>query len=113
MLLQWPKGYELGTRTEWIPGLQGSLALWRLDFDSELVYVGDAGATEANRPSKRRGVEWNNRWAALPGLLVDADLAWAHARFVDADADADADPAGQRMPNSVGKVTGCAVWPRA
>ena len=97
------KGYELGARTEWIPGLQSSLALWRLDFDSELVYVGDAGATEANRPSKRRGVEWNNRWTALPWLLVDADLAWTHARF------ADADPAGQRIPNSVDKVASVAV----
>ena len=97
------KGYELGARSEWMPGLQSSLALWRLDFDSELVYVGDAGATEANRPSSRRGVEWNNRWAPLPGLLVDADLAWTHARF------ADADPAGNRIPNSVDKVASVAV----
>jgi hypothetical protein len=100
------KGYELGARSEWIPGLQSSLALWRLDFDSELVYVGDAGATEANRPSTRRGVEWNNRWAALPWLLVDADLAWTHARF------ADADPAGDRIPNSVDKVASVAVTAR-
>ncbi len=100
------KGVELGARTEWIPGLQSSLALWQLDFDSELVYVGDAGATEANRPSTRRGVEWNNRWAALPWLLVDADLAWTHARF------ADADPAGNRIPNSVDKVASVAVTAR-
>ena len=60
------KGYELGLRSEWLPGLQSSLALWKLDFDSELVYVGDAGATEANRPSKRRGIEWNNRYVPLP-----------------------------------------------
>ena len=97
------KGVELGARTEWIRGLQSSLALWRLDFDSELAYVGDAGATVANRPSSRRGVEWNNRWAALPGLLVDADLAWTHARF------ANADPAGNRIPNSVDKVASLAV----
>jgi outer membrane receptor protein involved in Fe transport len=43
-------------------------------------------------------VEWNNRWAPLPWLLVDADLAWTHARFSDAD------PAGSRIPNSVDKV---------
>ena len=99
-------GYELGARTEWFRGLQSSLALWRLDFDSELVYVGDAGATEANRPSARRGVEWNNRWAALPWLLVDADLAWTHARFSVAD------PVGERIPNSVGKVASVAVTAR-
>ncbi len=92
------RGAELGLRSEWLPGLTTSLALWTLDFDSELVYVGDAGATEASRPSRRRGVEWNNRWAPLPWLLVDADLAWTHARFSDAD------PVGDRIPNSVDKV---------
>jgi outer membrane receptor protein involved in Fe transport len=92
------RGQELGMRSEWLPGLQSSLALWRLDFDSELVYVGDAGATEANRPSKRRGIEWNNRYIPLPWLLIDADLAWTHARFSDAD------PAGDRIPNAVDKV---------
>ena len=97
------KGYELGLRSEWLPGLQSSLALWKLDFDSELVYVGDAGATEANRPSKRRGIEWNNRYVPLPWLLIDADFAWTHARF------ADADPAGDRIPNAVDKVASVGV----
>ena len=87
----------------WIRGLQSSLALWKLDFDSELVYVGDAGATEPNRPSKRRGVEWNNRWIPWPWLLVDADLAWTHARFSDSY------PAGDHIPNSVDKVASVAV----
>jgi outer membrane receptor protein involved in Fe transport len=97
------RGMELGARTEWLPGLQSSLALWKLDFDSELVYVGDAGATEANRPSKRHGVEWNNRWIPLPWLLLDADLAWTHARFRDSDA------AGDRIPNAVDRVASFAV----
>jgi hypothetical protein len=97
------RGMELGVRTEWIPGLQSSLALWKLDFDSELVYVGDAGATEPIRPSRRRGIEWNNRWIPAPWLLVDADLAWTHARFANADA------AGDRIPNSVDKVASVAL----
>lgn len=92
------KGYEAGLRTEWVPGLQSSIALWKLDFDSELVYVGDAGATEANRPSRRRGIEWNNRYVPLPWLVIDADFAWTHARF------ADNDPVGNRIPNAVDKV---------
>ena len=74
-------GYEVGARTEALPGLQSSLALWKLKIDSELVYVGDAGTTEASRASRRRGVEWNNRWIPVPWLLLDADLAWTHARF--------------------------------
>ncbi len=97
------RGLELGARTEWLPGLQSSLALWKLDFDSELVYVGDAGATEAGRPTQRRGIEWNNRYVPVPWLLIDADLAWTHARFSDADA------AGNRIPNAVDKVASVAV----
>jgi hypothetical protein len=88
------RGYELGARSAWIPGLQSSLALWQLDFDSELVYAGDAGATEAAAASRRHGVEFNNRYAPLPWLLLDADLAWTHARFVN----------GDRIPNAVDRV---------
>ncbi|WP_377155982.1 TonB-dependent receptor [Roseateles sp. UC29_93] len=100
------RGYELGLRSEIVPGLQSSVALWKLDFDSELVYVGDAGATEANRPSRRRGIEWNNRYVPLPWLLIDADLAWTHARFSDAD------PAGNRIPNAVDQVASMGVTVR-
>jgi outer membrane receptor protein involved in Fe transport len=101
------RGLELGARSEWIPGLQSSLALWKLDFDSELVYVGDAGATEANRPSRRHGVEWNNRYIPLRWLLVDADLAWTHARFAS-----DPEGIGTRIPNAVDRVASVALTVR-
>jgi hypothetical protein len=100
------RGLELGARTEWIPGLQSSIALWSLNFDSELIYIGDAGATEPNRRTQRRGVEWNNRYVHVPWLLVDADLAWTRARF------ADGDPVGDRIPNSVDAVASFAVTVR-
>ena len=97
------KGYELGARTELIPGLQSSLALWKLDIGSELVYVGDAGTTEPNRASERRGVEWNNRWIPVPWLLLDADFAWTHARFSESA------PEGDRIPGAVERVGSLAV----
>lgn len=100
------RGWELGLRTEALPGLQSSLALWQLKSASELVYVGDAGTTEANRPSTRRGLEWNNRWIPVPWLLLDADLAWTHARFADADA------AGDRIPGAVDRVASVALTVR-
>ncbi|MFO1338215.1 MAG: TonB-dependent receptor plug domain-containing protein [Burkholderiaceae bacterium] len=93
------RGWELGTRTEAVPGLQSSLALWQLKFDSELVYVGDAGATEASGASTRRGVEWNNRWTPSEHFLLDADLAWTHARFAN----------GDRIPNAVDAVASVAA----
>jgi hypothetical protein len=97
------RGMELGARSEMLPGLQSSLALWKLDFDSELVYVGDAGATEPNRPSRRHGVEWNNRYIPLPWLLLDADLAWSQARF------ATPAPEGDYVPNAVNRIASIAV----
>lgn len=96
------RGAELGVRAEPLPGLQTSLALWRLQFDSELVYVGDAGATEASAASRRRGVEFSNRWMPLPWLLFDADFAWSHARFSN----------GDRIPNAIDRVASVAATVR-
>ncbi len=79
------RGIEIGARTEFIPGLQSSLALWRLKADSELVYVGDAGATEAGAASKRTGIEFNNRFTPRPWLIFDADLAFTRGRFANGD----------------------------
>lgn len=93
------RGAELGFRTEAIPGLQSSLALWGLKLDSELVYVGDAGATEASRASARRGVEFNNRYTPVQWLLIDADFAWSRGRFDN----------GDRVPNAVDRVASMAV----
>ena len=56
-----------GVRTEIIPNLQSSLALWMLEQDSELLFVGDAGTTEPSRPSRRQGIEWINYYRPLPG----------------------------------------------
>ncbi len=96
------RGFEVGARTEALPGLQSSLALWTLQFDSELVYVGDAGATEASAGSKRRGVEFNNRWTPVAWFLLDADFAWTHARFEN----------GDRIPNAVDRVASLAFTVR-
>ena len=97
------KGAELGLRTEWIPNLQSSLSLWYLTLDSELVFIGDAGNTEAGRPSRRYGGEWSNRWRALPWMLVDLDLAWNHARFTE-DA-----PEGNYVPGAPDWVVAAGV----
>ena len=95
-------GFEVGARTEAISGLQSSIALWTLKFDSELVYVGDAGATEASSGSKRHGVEFNNRWTPVSWFLLDADFAWTHARFDN----------GDRIPNAVDRVASVAFTVR-
>ena len=92
------RGGELGVRTEIVPGLQSSLAIWMLTLDSELLFVGDAGETEPNRASRRSGIEWNNRWTVRPWLLFDLDVAASRARFTDHDA------AGRHVPGAVDTV---------
>jgi hypothetical protein len=74
------RGMELGVRTEAIPKNQASLSLYRLDFDSELSFVGDEGTTEAGPPSRRYGIEFSNYYKPLKWLSVDFDAAFAHAR---------------------------------
>jgi outer membrane cobalamin receptor len=92
------RGQEVGIKSQLVPDLQTSLAFWRLDFDSELVYVGDTGNTQAGRPSRRTGVEWSNHWTPGEHLLMDANLAWTHPRYSDND------PIGNNIPNAVQKV---------
>jgi hypothetical protein len=61
------KGGEIGVRTVRIRGLQSTVALWYLNLDSELLFVGDAGTTEAGRPSRRVGLEWTTTRGRYPG----------------------------------------------
>ena len=95
-------GSELGLRTEAIAGLQSSLALWKLNIGSELVFAGDAGDTGASGASRRWGVEFNNHYRATPWLLLDADLAVSHAEFTTPQGDAPND--GRYVPGSVETV---------
>ncbi|MCS0630730.1 TonB-dependent receptor [Telluria mixta] len=74
------RGMELGLRTEAIPKMQSAISLYRLDFDSELTYVGDEGTTEAGPPSRRIGIEFSNYYKPYKWLSVDFDAAYAHAR---------------------------------
>ncbi len=97
------KGVELGVRTEAIAGLQSSLSFYQLDFDSELTFAGDAGTTEAGRPSRRTGFELSNYYKPTSWLTVDADLAFARARFQGFD------PVGDRIPGAVEGVASLAL----
>ncbi len=96
-------GMEFGLRTEIIPNLQTSLSLYRLDFDSELTFAGDAGTTEAGRPSRRNGIEFSNYYKPLKWLSIDVDAAFARARSRDFA------PEGDWIPGAVEGVGQLAV----
>jgi len=96
-------GAEVGFRSVRIPRLQTSLSLWMLNLDSELVFIGDAGTTEAGRPSHRYGVEWANYYTPRPWLVFDADVSVSRAHFTDDD------PAGDFVPGAVNTVVAAGV----
>ena len=97
------RGAELGVRTSAVPGLVSSVALWALDLDSELVFSGDAGDTEANGRTRRYGVEFANFWRTSPWLVVDADVSFTHARYRDDDG------GGTHIANSIATVMAAGV----
>lgn len=88
------RGAELGMRSTGIRGLHTTLALWWLDLESELLFVGDAGATEATRASRRWGVELASFYKLRPWLTLDGDVTWSDARFDD-------DEPGALIPGAV------------
>lgn len=90
-------GQEVGLKSQVTPALQTVLTVWQLDLDSELFYKGDAGTTEAGRPSRRTGVEFNNRWSVASWVDLQADLAWSQSHYNDGLPD-------ERIPNAVSQV---------
>lgn len=96
-------GMEIGLRSEAIPKMQTAFSLYRLDFDSELSYVGDEGTTEAGAPSRRVGIEFSNYYKPVKWLSIDFDAAFARARSQGAKAGQD------RIPGAVEGVGQLAV----
>lgn len=99
-LLVRSEGAEIGIRTQPTHAITSTLSAFLLDFDSEIVFVGDAGTTEASRPSRRIGAEFTLQAELLPWLFLDLDVAYTQARFKDHD------PVGRRIPGAIeGVVT--------
>jgi outer membrane receptor protein involved in Fe transport len=91
------EGAEVGTRVRSLAGLTSTLAIWYLQSNSELFFAGDSGADEdSDRPGQRYGVEFNNIYAPLAWLTIDADVAVSRAYFTDHDT-----VVGDRIPEAI------------
>lgn len=80
------RGGEVGLRLTPAHGWRSTVALWGLDLDSELLFVGDGGSTEPSDRSLRRGVTFANFYRPLASLSLDADVSFARARLSGVDA---------------------------
>lgn len=74
-------GYEVGARVTPLRGLTLSAAGFLLDLDSELVWSGDAGVTEASGQTRRYGLEVSGRYRLGSWLFADVDATLTRARF--------------------------------
>jgi hydrogenase/urease accessory protein HupE/outer membrane receptor protein involved in Fe transport len=101
-------GAEAGMRASWLPGLHSTASVWMLDLDSELVFIGDAGTTEAGRPSRRYGIELANYWSPTGWLDFDLDFSLSRARFRDNPREAGV-PIGRHVPGSIQSVLAAGV----
>ena len=102
------EGAELGLRIERGERFNASVVGFWLTLDSELVFVGDAGGTEANQGSERFGVEAFAFWRATDWLAIDATYTYTDASFDEAQGGADAIPGSVESTASIGLN---AVWP--
>jgi hypothetical protein len=95
-------GYEVGLRAFFNEQLNASIALWALELDSELLFVGDAGNTEATRSTERSGVEITAYYRIDDVWTLDLEYAYSDAEFDEPDA---SDPTlGDKIPGAVDDV---------
>lgn len=100
-------GAELGWKFAPSPALSTNVSLWSLRMGSELVFVGDAGTTEAGRPSRRVGLEAMVKWLPHRDWTLNATWAQSRARYADAPPEGE----GNFIDNAVNRVVSAsAVW---
>ncbi|MEM5517845.1 TonB-dependent receptor [Henriciella sp. AS95] len=90
------KGAELGARFE-TGDLKTTIALFHLELDSELVFVGDAGTTEVNDATVRNGVEATAFWRPNDWFVGDLAVSVTDGRF-------DIPGSDDKIPNSIETV---------
>ncbi len=101
-LLVRAEGGELGARWERGP-FNATLTAFYLELDSELVFVGDAGATEPGDATRRTGVELAVFLEVTDNLVFDLSATRTDAESLEA-------PSGQqRIPGAIDTVVGAGV----
>lgn len=97
------KGYEIGFRSALVDDLQLTIALFRLELDSELVFVGDDGTTEPKGASVRKGVEVGAFYQPADWFILDVDFAASEAKFTETQFDGTT-ALGDYVPDSIDTV---------
>jgi len=94
---------EVGARAFFDDRVNLSATLWYLELDSELLFVGDAGNTEASGASRRYGIEIPLYYRINEQVTFDVELALTESEFTDDS------PAGREIPGSIDRVLSAGV----
>jgi hypothetical protein len=99
-------GYELGLHSHFSDQLDLSIALWYLQIDSELLFVGDGGATEdTGTGSDRNGLELTLYYNLTDATTLDLEYAHTNAKFEEAIEGSDKIPGALESVVSAGLNT--------
>jgi TonB family protein len=74
-------GAEVGARTRLFERLDLAVSAWQLNLESETVWIGDEGTTEAGDPTRRLGLELETRFAITKWLTADLDFTATKSRL--------------------------------
>lgn len=92
-------GAEIGIRVESGEKFNATLTTFWLELDSELLFVGDAGNTEAQGGTRRQGVEFSTFWQPLEWLAANFTYTHTDAKYIE-----DQDP-GRNIPGTIETVS--------
>lgn len=98
------RGAEVGLRFEQGPAFNLTATAFALDLASELVFIGDGGATEPNGSTRRHGLELSTFWQPLPWLAMNLDYTHTRARFRRSQ------DGGQRIPGTIASTLSAGVF---
>ncbi len=77
-------GSDFGTIFKPFPKMVINSAIWILNLQEELVYVGDASTVEISGKTKRMGFDFGLRYQLSDYLFFDTDINYTHAKSSDA-----------------------------
>ena len=74
---------DLGTIIKPTKKLLIQTAFWYLWLNQEFVYSGDGASVEPSGKTQRTGIDFSVRYEPIKSVYIDADINYAHGRFVD------------------------------
>ena len=78
------KSVETGGILQPVKNLLVQAALWRMDFESELLYSGDAAVTEPSNKTLRYGYDLSVRYQFAGNFSFENDFTFSHSRDKEA-----------------------------